>query len=197
MSWRMTAPRFAYEAEGQKLWTETRPPSSTWRNWPLPGGRDPNPLISKPLRRRVVYFGAPPDPVPEGATPLWRAARTVDVEFVKFLLAAGADPKVQANDGRTALMAAAGPDLSNYSGAKFAPIGSKRAAGGGYSSAGRCRRRCQQGKQPRRNSPARRCHHGSASGREASSGEERPTRCQGCGQLHAARCGHGRRLTTT
>jgi ankyrin repeat protein len=88
-------------------------------------GADPNTQILKKLRRRVVYFGAPPDPVPEGATPLWRAARALDVEFVTFLLGAGADPRMAANDGRTPLMAAAGPELSNFSADKFAPIGTE------------------------------------------------------------------------
>jgi len=47
-------------------------------------------------------------PAPEGATPLWRAARAGDPAAVRLLLEAGADPNAAANDGFTVLMAAAG-----------------------------------------------------------------------------------------
>jgi ankyrin repeat protein len=48
------------------------------------------------------------DSTPEGATPLWRAAKTSDVEFVGLLLAAGADPGFASRDGISPLMVAAG-----------------------------------------------------------------------------------------
>lgn len=44
----------------------------------------------------------------EGATPLWRAARSGDVVAVRLLLNAGADPAIAARDGSTAAMMAAG-----------------------------------------------------------------------------------------
>jgi ankyrin repeat protein len=48
------------------------------------------------------------DTTPEGATPLWRAAKTSDVEFASLLLAAGADPGFSSRDGISPLMVAAG-----------------------------------------------------------------------------------------
>lgn len=48
-------------------------------------------------------------PGPEGATPLWRAAKGGDVDVVQLLLAAGADPMMPAaRDGSTPAMVAAG-----------------------------------------------------------------------------------------
>ena len=48
------------------------------------------------------------DSTPEGATPLWRAAKTSDVEFTALLIAAGADPGFSSRDGISPLMVAAG-----------------------------------------------------------------------------------------
>jgi ankyrin repeat protein len=48
------------------------------------------------------------DSTPQGATPLWRAAKTSDVEAVRLLLDAGADPAIASRDGTTPLMVAAG-----------------------------------------------------------------------------------------
>ena len=48
------------------------------------------------------------DTTPEGATPLWRAAKTSDVDFTALLLAAGADPGFASRDGVSPLMVAAG-----------------------------------------------------------------------------------------
>jgi ankyrin repeat protein len=48
------------------------------------------------------------DSTPQGATTLWRAAKTSDVEAVKLLLDAGADPAIASADGITPLMVAAG-----------------------------------------------------------------------------------------
>jgi ankyrin repeat protein len=50
------------------------------------------------------------DTTPAGATPLWRAAKSSDVEAVRLLLAAGADPALPSKDGITPLMVAAGQD---------------------------------------------------------------------------------------
>ena len=46
--------------------------------------------------------------VPPGATPLYRAVRSIDLEAVKSLVAAGANPGLAITDGSTPLMAAAG-----------------------------------------------------------------------------------------
>jgi ankyrin repeat protein len=48
------------------------------------------------------------DSTPEGATPLWRAAKSSDVELAGLLLAAGADPGFVSRDGISPLMVAAG-----------------------------------------------------------------------------------------
>jgi uncharacterized protein len=48
------------------------------------------------------------DSTPEGATPLWRAAKTSDTEAMKLLLDAGADPAIASRDGITPVMVAAG-----------------------------------------------------------------------------------------
>ena len=45
---------------------------------------------------------------PAGATPFWRAAQASDVESMRLLLAAGADPDLSTFDGTTPLMVAAG-----------------------------------------------------------------------------------------
>ncbi len=45
---------------------------------------------------------------PAGATPFWRAAQSSDIVAMKFLIAHGADPKINTKSGTTPLMAAAG-----------------------------------------------------------------------------------------
>jgi ankyrin repeat protein len=62
-----------------------------------------------------IIGGLPPrstqgnnDNTPVGATPLWRAAKSSDVEAVRLLLSAGADPLMPAAAGVTPLMVAAG-----------------------------------------------------------------------------------------
>lgn len=47
-----------------------------------------------------------------GASALLMAAKSADVELMRLLLAAGADPKIRNRDGTTMLMAAAGCDVS-------------------------------------------------------------------------------------
>ena len=51
----------------------------------------------------------------EGATPLLRAAKSGDIEVVRLLLAAGADPHHEMPNGATALMYAAGLGWRNGS----------------------------------------------------------------------------------
>src|SRR6185295_446316 len=43
-----------------------------------------------------------------GSTPFLMAAKTADVPLMRVLLDAGADPKIKANDGTSAIMVAAG-----------------------------------------------------------------------------------------
>jgi len=53
-------------------------------------------------------FGNSSSPDPEGTTAFWRAALGLDLEAMKYLFARGADPKIAARHGSTALQAAAG-----------------------------------------------------------------------------------------
>jgi uncharacterized protein len=92
---------------------------------PRPAPRTEDQLSLVDLAKRAIARGAnlnsqiiaklPPrsaqgngDTTPEGATPLWRAAKTSDVEFTELLLAAGADPAFPSRDGISPLMVAAG-----------------------------------------------------------------------------------------
>ena len=76
----------------------------------LAHGADPNAkLKAAPLKisfdpGATLNFG-------RGATPLMRAAKTNDVEVMRLLLDAGADPSVTLQDGTTVLMIAAGQGL--------------------------------------------------------------------------------------
>jgi ankyrin repeat protein len=73
----------------------------------LEHGANPNARLSK----RVWFRSLPSDNTwvdPAGATPFWRAAEAVDVEAMRLLVRAGADPKLPAFDGVTPLMVAAG-----------------------------------------------------------------------------------------
>ena len=63
-------------------------------------------LRSKPWFRTTSHDATWVDPA--GATAFWRAAQATDVEAMKLLLAAGADPKLATTEGVTPLMAAAG-----------------------------------------------------------------------------------------
>lgn len=78
----------------------------------LAHGADPNAVLRKatPNRRNSEDFALHPSWV--GATPLWMAAKFSDVEFMKLLIAAGADPRFARPDGTTILLAvmADGPD---------------------------------------------------------------------------------------
>ena len=72
----------------------------------LAKGANPNtPLTGKPPNQCGQGCG---QAAVEGGTPLWRAARSADVDGVRMLLAAGADPFAPTREGQTALMVAAG-----------------------------------------------------------------------------------------
>ena len=73
----------------------------------LDAGADPDARI----RRRLWFSPTSHNRLwinPAGATPFWRAAQASDVESMRVLLAAGADPGLATFDGTTPLMVAAG-----------------------------------------------------------------------------------------
>lgn len=69
----------------------------------LDRGANPN---ARMLRRPPGFAGGYAEPV--GATPFFLASSVADVEVMRLLLAAGADPKMETASRTTALMAAAG-----------------------------------------------------------------------------------------
>ncbi|MEE2635616.1 MAG: ankyrin repeat domain-containing protein [Acidobacteriota bacterium] len=106
---------------------EVRRPEWTLRPDPLPTGRLDSLQLMKALLAHGAQVNAPLPPPPEnrrvgadadeqipppggGATPLWLAARGPDPEAMRLLIAAGADPMVETDDGATLLMSAAGID---------------------------------------------------------------------------------------
>ena len=78
----------------------------------LAAGADPNPRLARPLplvsRRISQDNGLTPATI--GATPFLLAASFGDVEIMRILVEAGADPFLTTDDGTTALMVAAGAD---------------------------------------------------------------------------------------
>lgn len=73
----------------------------------LEHGANPNARLAK----KVWFRSLPGDNTwvdPVGATPFWRAAEAVDVEAMRLLVKAGADPKLPTYEGVTPLMVAAG-----------------------------------------------------------------------------------------
>jgi ankyrin len=72
----------------------------------LAKGSNPNAPITGRIPNRCPLGCQAPGP--EGATPLWRAAKGNDAELVSLLLAAGADAHIPSRDGTTPLMVAAG-----------------------------------------------------------------------------------------
>jgi ankyrin repeat protein len=72
----------------------------------LERGADVNAALKKPILQRQHTFGD--STLGAGATPLMRAAKSGDIELVRVLLAAGADPQLTLPNGTTALMLAAG-----------------------------------------------------------------------------------------
>jgi uncharacterized protein len=79
----------------------------------LEKGADPNAPLKKPILQRQHTFGD--GTLGAGATPLLRAAKSGDIEMLRVLLAAGADPKLTLPNGTTALMLAAGLGWRNGS----------------------------------------------------------------------------------
>jgi len=79
----------------------------------LAQGANPNTLITKgtPLRRNSQDFNLPATLI--GATPYWLAAKFVEADLMRALVAGGADPAVALPDGTTPLMAAAGMKEGN------------------------------------------------------------------------------------
>jgi len=73
----------------------------------LDAGADPNARIARalwfsPTSHNRLWID------PAGATPFWRAAQASDVDAMRLLLRAGADPRLATFDGTTPLMVAAG-----------------------------------------------------------------------------------------
>jgi ankyrin repeat protein len=79
----------------------------------LAHGADANARLTKPIMQRHHTGGD--GALGEGATPFLRAAKSGDVEVMKLLLEAGADPMLTLPNGTTALMLAAGRGWRNGS----------------------------------------------------------------------------------
>ena len=71
-------------------------------------GADPNARLERGSRqqRNLNYYGL--SGALAGATPFWLAAKYAEVEIMRFLASAGADPLLMPHNGITPLMAAAG-----------------------------------------------------------------------------------------
>ena len=82
----------------------------------LAHGADPNARVTKgtPVRRWSHDFALLERWI--GATPLWLAARFLELDMIRVLAARGADVQLTARDGTTPLMAAAGTGYSRASG---------------------------------------------------------------------------------
>ena len=85
----------------------------------LEHGADPDARLLKgtPVRRWSHDFAFMDRWV--GATPFWLAARFLEVEMMRVLAAAGADPRLPSRDGTTPLMAAAGQGYNRGGGSAF------------------------------------------------------------------------------
>ena len=85
----------------------------------LEHGADPDPRLTRgtPVRRWSHDFAFMDRWV--GATPFWLAARFLEVEMMRMLAAAGADPRLPSRDGTTPLMAAAGQGYNRGGGSAF------------------------------------------------------------------------------
>ena len=85
----------------------------------LEHGADPNARLLKgtPVRRWSHDFAFMDRWV--GATPFWLAARFLEVETMRVLAAAGADPRLPSRDGTTPLMVAAGQGYNRGGGSAF------------------------------------------------------------------------------
>jgi ankyrin repeat protein len=77
----------------------------------LAHGADPNvrlPLKKQPPNFNPIAYPAISDVDYGGATPLWIAANNADLDALRILVAAGADPKIPSMENTTPLMVAAG-----------------------------------------------------------------------------------------
>ena len=85
----------------------------------LAHGADPNARLIKgtPVRRWSHDFAFMARWV--GATPLWLAAKFLEVDMMRVLADAGADPRLASSNGTTPLMAAAGLGFSRGGGSAF------------------------------------------------------------------------------
>jgi len=85
----------------------------------LEHGADPNARLTRgtPVRRWSHDFAFMDRWT--GATPFWLAARFLEVEMMRVLAAAGADPRLPSRDGTTPLMAAAGQGYNRGGGSAF------------------------------------------------------------------------------
>jgi ankyrin repeat protein len=97
----------------------TRKPSGSVENLDLLGqllvhGADPNAGLKAVLLARYHNTGDPQ--LGPGTTPLMRAAKSLDVQAMRVLLDAGADPSLKNRNSATALMFAAGLGRSGFGG---------------------------------------------------------------------------------
>ena len=85
----------------------------------LAHGADPNARLTRgtPVRRWSHDFAFMDRWV--GATPFWLAARFLEIEMLRVLAVAGADPRQPSRDGTTPLMAAAGQGYNRGGGSAF------------------------------------------------------------------------------
>lgn len=79
----------------------------------LAKGADPNARLTMPLRLAAAFIPYNPELVSGrlsqvGATPFMLAAKSVDTRMMRLLVDHGADPRLKAKDGTTALILAAG-----------------------------------------------------------------------------------------
>jgi ankyrin len=85
----------------------------------LAHGADPNPRLTKgtPVRRWSHDFAFMAPWI--GATPFWLATKFLEVDMMRVLADAGADPRLPSSNGTTPLMAAAGLGYSRGGGSAF------------------------------------------------------------------------------
>ena len=85
----------------------------------LEHGADPNARLTRgtPVRRWSHDFAFMDRWA--GATPFWLAARFLEIDMLRVLAAAGADPRLRSLDGTTPLMAAAGQGYNRGGGSAF------------------------------------------------------------------------------
>ena len=122
----------------------------------------------------------------EGTTPLARAAKSNDLQLMRMLLDAGADPKLTLKDRTTVLMiaAAGGAVVGAY--AVAIPV-TEEQLDRSHQAVPRARRRRQRVQHERRDGPARGRAARGAKSRQVSGGAGRQARHEGQAGPHAAR----------